>query len=139
MTTNGELTAERVAGVRGVRRAPLPGRARSERVTVRVTSAERARLAARAEMVGTSVAGLLLEAGLEATAGGRLVSGREAAGELLKLRRLLANLAGNMNQIAAKANAAAGVDTARLVGVLDATADAVERVTVAAGDVVAGR
>lgn len=130
--------SERVGGSRGQRRAPLPSRARSARVSVRVTPEELRRLAARADAVGTSVAGLLLDSGLAVAAGDRIASRREEAGELLKLRRLVANIAGNVNQIAAKANADKGVDDDRLAGVLGAARSAVERVSAAADRVVAG-
>ena len=123
---------------RGTRRAPLPGRARSARVSVRVTPDELHRLTARADAVGTSVAGLLLDSGLAVAAGERIASRREEAGELLKLRRLIANIAGNVNQIAAKANADKGVDDDRLAGALGVARSAVERVSAAADRLVAG-
>jgi len=84
------------------------------------------------------VAGLLLDSGLAVAAGDRIASRREEAGELLKLRRLVANIAGNVNQIAAKANAGQGVDEDRLMGVLGAARSAVERVSAAVDRVVAG-
>lgn len=131
-------SADRAGAARSPRRAPLPARARSARVSVRVTPDELARLAARADAVGTSVAGLLLECGLAVAAGDRIASRREEASELLRLRRLIANIAGNVNQIAAKANAGGGIDDGRLAGVLGAARSAVERVSAAADRVVAG-
>lgn len=138
METDESRTAGQIAQSPGVRRAPLPGRARSARVSVRVTPDELARLSERADAVGTSVAGLLLDSGLAVAAGYHIASRREEAGELLRLRRLVANIAGNVNQIAAKANAGGGIDEDRLAGVLGAARSAVERVSAAADRVVAG-
>lgn len=105
-------------GMGAGRRAPLAGRERSTGTFVRLTPQEKQALQVRAAAVDTSVPGLLLEAVRAAAAGDGLVSRREAAQELLKVRRLVANVAGNVNQIAAAANSGRGLDVSRLDGEL---------------------
>lgn len=93
----------------GRRERSTAGR-RPEVVKLRLTEAERAELAAHAAQRGITVQRYLLECVAAVQAGGTLETAsdrREDMATLLGVRRLLANVANNVNQIARAANAGA--------------------------------
>jgi hypothetical protein len=116
------------------------GRARREREReprrvfqqVKLTEAERDQLRVRAAALGVSVPRLLVESALE---------GRETPTErrgliveLFEVRRLLATVANNVNQLARAANISGEVGTAaRLEGTLDEVEDLVIRLRALTG------
>jgi Bacterial mobilisation protein (MobC) len=94
----------------GRRERSTAGR-RPEVVKLRLTEAERGELAAQASQRGITVQRYLLECAAAVQAGGSVIETatdrREDMATLLGLRRLLANVANNVNQIARAANAGA--------------------------------
>jgi hypothetical protein len=87
-----------------LRQRRQPG-GRPHKHTVRLSADEQNIVAARAGQAGVSVARFLAEAGLAGDA--RAASARRgAAAELLAVRRLLAAIGGNINQLAETAQAA---------------------------------
>lgn len=96
------------------------GRTRTRQV--KLTEAEDAKLIARAERAGMSVPRWLAEAGMSADVGVTREERREMLAELMGLERLLANVANNVNQIAAGVNA-----TGRTEHDLSAVAEACKR------------
>jgi hypothetical protein len=86
------------------RRTRRTGERRSHRVDVRLSDAERDLLAAKAQAGGVSVARLLVDAAVGVS---EVDPGERAPGvmaDLMRVRRLLANVAGNVNQLAHVAN-----------------------------------
>ncbi|MFB4320702.1 plasmid mobilization relaxosome protein MobC [Actinomadura sp. 21ATH] len=115
-------------GARRLERAPG---GRPHTVTVRLTDAEYDTVTARAEALGISRQRLLVEAATARQVGGATDTGelaltvserRALIAELLAVRRMVAALGTNVNQLARTANA-----TGRLPDGLPATADAVQR------------
>ncbi len=97
-----EQSPGRVLGRR--RRANVEG-GRRERHVVRVTAEEELRLTVRANEQGITVPRLLVEAALaDRMAGLTSTERREAIAELFAVRRLLAGVANNLNQVARVAN-----------------------------------
>ncbi len=103
---------------------------------VRVTGAEETRLVALAEEQEVTVARLLVESAL-AGVGETPARRRQAMVELFAIRRLLASVANNVNQLAKAANISGEVP-GRLDGVLDEVRGVVGRID-SAIDGLAGR
>jgi len=102
---------------------------------VRVSESERVELARRATEQGVSVSRLLVESAL---AGGESPEGRRAVmAQLFELRRLLATVANNVNQLARAANVS-GQLPGRVDGALADARDVMVRIDVAL-DELAGR
>lgn len=114
------------------RRAKLPG-GRTRQINVRVSTEEWLGLQARAVESGMSVPRLLVDAALRDARPAPTVSPAEAS-ELFAIRRLLAGVANNVNQVAKVTNATGETPAqtedvfravARLVARLDALMDKV--------------
>jgi len=88
------------------RRANTPGGRRVAH-QVKVTAAEEAVLVRLAEAAGVSVPRLLVEAATAAGSGVTSTQRREAVVELMTVSRVLAGVAGNLNQLARAVNAGA--------------------------------
>lgn len=86
------------------RRTAIPARARSAGTHVRLTPEEKRELMILAANQGLSLPALLLEAVRAVRDGESVGTRRQVAQELLAVRRLLANVANNVNQIAAAVN-----------------------------------
>lgn len=90
---------------------------------VKVSAEEELALAKRSKEAGVTVARLLVEAALSDGDGKTSVQRRDELTELFHIRRLLASVSNNVNQIARAANAGHGVD-----GELKHTLAAVDRI-----------
>lgn len=104
---------------------------------VRTTEAEAAALAARAAAVGVSVPRLMVESALADPGRSQTTAQRhEAMVELLALRRLMAGLANNANQVARHANATGEVpsETAAVMAAARRTAGRIDEVLAGLSD-----
>jgi hypothetical protein len=107
----GDRPAMRHRFFTGTRRARSTEGRKPRSILVRVTDDEHAVLSVLATDAGVSIPRLLVEAAHASRAGGPTVTEhREHLYELVAIRRLLANVANNVNQIARSANSGALVD-----------------------------
>ena len=112
MTESGEdRSSGRHRFFTGGRRARSEDGRKARSIRVGVTDEEHAVLSVLAVNAGVSIPRLLVEAAHASRAGGPTVTEhREQLYELVAIRRLLANVANNVNQIARAANSGALVD-----------------------------
>ncbi|WP_216898411.1 plasmid mobilization relaxosome protein MobC [Nocardia alni] len=94
------------------RQANTPG-GRAKSHCVKVTAEQELELVARAHRAKVSVSRLLVEAALS-EAGREVGAARDIADRLMGIERLLANVANNVNQMAATANSGGGIDHRQL-------------------------
>lgn len=77
---------------------------------VKVSAEEEAALVKRASELGVTVPRLLVESALAENDGKTAVERRDELAELFHMRKLLASVSNNVNQIARAANAGQGID-----------------------------
>ena len=105
--------SESLGGGAGARRARAVGR-RPHTIWVRVSEEEHRWLALRAAAAGLTVPRLLMESVQAASTGETISERRTMLMELVGVRRLLANVANNLNQVAKAANSGVSVPAAQL-------------------------
>jgi hypothetical protein len=107
----------------GRRRRARETVARRAQIQVKATESERDQLRARAAQLGVSVPRLMVESALDGGGSLTATERREGMAELFEVRRLLATVANNVNQLARLANisgeVAAGERLERTLGEVD--------------------